>query len=89
VRADLRSQAKAEAAFAEDLQIVSRVCQVQRTAWPRDRDVGHQFEVGLPRRDNQRKEHIVLAFEREDAVGPEVGDLARALTNRLRGSVHL
>jgi hypothetical protein len=43
----------------------------------------------LPRRDNQREEHIVLALEGERAVGPQVGDLASTVAHLLRGPVDL
>jgi hypothetical protein len=43
VGTDLRPQPQTEAALAEDLQIVGRVCQMQRAAWPGDRHVGHHY----------------------------------------------
>jgi short chain dehydrogenase len=86
VSADLRSQPQPEPAAVEDLQIVSGMRQMQWTARSGNRDIGHQGEVGLPRRDGKREERIVLAFEGEESVGNVIAPLhlARAVIPGMR-----
>lgn len=70
MRPGLRSQTQAEPAAAEQVQIVGRVRQMQRTARQCDGDIGHQVRSDRPRGERQRQEGIVCALEGEQPISP-------------------
>jgi len=62
------------------LMVVGLVRQMNRVAWERDRDIGHQVQVGDRCRQRQRREHIVRPLEGGDATGTGIAKLPCALS---------
>ena len=79
--ADLSSQAEDEPSRAQQLMVVGLVRQMNRVAWERDRDIGHQVEAGDRCRQRQRREHIVRPFEGGDAAGAGITQRPRAVSS--------
>ena len=55
---DLSSQAEDESSRAQQLMVVGLVRQMNRVAWERDRDIGHQVQVGDRCRQRQRRDRL-------------------------------
>ena len=76
---DLRAEPEPEPAVCEHLEVVRRIRKVHRAARKGDGDVRGEVDPGVSGRaggEHQREEHIVLAFEREDAIDAGRGELA-------------
>ena len=69
LRPHLRAKAERETPLRQQLQVIRLMCEMNRIAGKRDRNVGHQVEALDRGGQGQRREHVVRPLEGEDPAG--------------------